>query len=160
MSLTIEPTPDFAHILRVANTSVDGRLKLFVALCAIRGVGRRFAILACKKANVDHNARAGAVSKEDVEKVIAVLNDPASFAIPDYLFNRRCNYKDGINKHTTGAVLDSVIRTDLERLKKIRCNRGLRHFWGIRVRGQQTGDNGRHGAPNGVIRKSMFAAQQ
>ena len=28
------------------------------------------------------------------------------------------------------------MREDLERLKKIRAHRGLRHYWGVRVRGQ------------------------
>jgi small subunit ribosomal protein S18e len=27
-------------------------------------------------------------------------------------------------------ILDSKIRDDLERLKKIRAHRGLRHYWG------------------------------
>jgi small subunit ribosomal protein S18e len=30
------------------------------------------------------------------------------------------------------------MRDDLERLKKIRSHRGLRHHWGLRVRGQHT----------------------
>ena len=32
---------------------------------------------------------------------------------------------------------------DIERLKKIRNHRGLRHYWGIRVRGQHTKTTGR-----------------
>ena len=31
-------------------------------------------------------------------------------------------------------VLDNKLREDLERLKKIRAHRGLRHYWGLRVR--------------------------
>jgi hypothetical protein len=34
------------------------------------------------------------------------------------------------------------LRDDLERLKKIRAHRGLRHFWGLRVRGQHTKTTG------------------
>jgi hypothetical protein len=30
------------------------------------------------------------------------------------------------------------MRADLERLKKIRSHRGLRHHWGLKVRGQHT----------------------
>jgi ribosomal protein S13 len=32
-------------------------------------------------------------------------------------------------------ILDNKLREDLERLKKIRAHRGLRHYWGLRVSG-------------------------
>lgn len=48
---------EFQHILRVLNTNVDGRQKIMFALTSIKGVGRRFANLVCKKADVDMNKR-------------------------------------------------------------------------------------------------------
>ena len=48
---------DFTHILRVLNTNVDGRTKIMYALTSIRGIGRRFANLACKKGEVDMKKR-------------------------------------------------------------------------------------------------------
>ena len=50
-------TPDFQHILRILNTNIDGRRKTWVALTAISGVGRRFAVMVCKKAEVDLEKR-------------------------------------------------------------------------------------------------------
>lgn len=50
---------DFQHILRVLNTNVDGRQKIMFALTSIKGVGRRFANLVCKKADVDMSKRCG-----------------------------------------------------------------------------------------------------
>src|SRR5207245_914228 len=41
----------------------------------------------------------------------------------------------------------------LERLKKIRAHRGLRHYWGLRVRGQHTKTTGRKGRTVGVSKK-------
>ena len=38
--------------------------------------------------------------------------------------------------------MDSKLRDDIERLKKIRAHRGLRHSWGVRVRGQHTKTTG------------------
>ena len=35
---------------------------------------------------------------------------------------------------------------DIERMKRVRLHRGLRHYWGIRVRGQHTKTTGRHRA--------------
>ncbi|CAN0509618.1 unnamed protein product, partial [Ectocarpus sp. 8 AP-2014] len=45
------------HILRILNTNIDGRRKVQYSLTSIRGVGRRFANLICKKAEVDPNKR-------------------------------------------------------------------------------------------------------
>ena len=47
----------FQHILRVLNTNVDGKQKIMFALTSIKGIGRRFANLVCKKAEVDMNKR-------------------------------------------------------------------------------------------------------
>ena len=49
---------DFKHILRVLNTNLDGRRQAGIAITAIKGVGRRFATLACKKARVPFETRA------------------------------------------------------------------------------------------------------
>ena len=50
-------------------------------------------------------------------------------------------------------LLDNKLREDLERLKKIRAHRGLRHYWGVRVRGQHTKTTGRRGRTVGVSKK-------
>lgn len=39
------------------NTNVDGKERTNIALTKIRGVGRRFATLCCKKADVDMTKR-------------------------------------------------------------------------------------------------------
>ncbi len=48
---------NFTHILRVLNTNVDGKQKIMYALTAIKGLGRRFSNICCKKAEVDLNKR-------------------------------------------------------------------------------------------------------
>jgi len=53
----------------------------------------------------------------------------------------------------TSSNLDSKLREDLERMKKIRAHRGLRHYWGLRVRGQHTKTTGRRGRTVGVSKK-------
>ena len=47
----------FQHILRLLNTNVDGKRKIMYALTEIKGVGRRYSNLVCKKADVDLNKR-------------------------------------------------------------------------------------------------------
>lgn len=56
--------------------------------------------------------------------------------------NRQKDIVDGKDSQILSNSLDSKLREDLERLKKIRAHRGLRHFWGIRVRGQHTKTTG------------------
>ena len=51
---------NFQHILRVLNTNLDGKVKVMFALTSIKGVGRRFSNVACKKAEVDLNKRCAA----------------------------------------------------------------------------------------------------
>ena len=48
---------NFQHILRVLNTNLDGKTKIMFALTAIRGVGRRFSNICCKKAEVELGKR-------------------------------------------------------------------------------------------------------
>jgi hypothetical protein len=48
---------EFQHILRVLNTNVDGKQKIMFALTSIKGVGRRFSNIVCKKADIDMNKR-------------------------------------------------------------------------------------------------------
>lgn len=183
--MMMEPT--FQHILRVLNTNIDGRERVYIALTAIKGVGRRYADMVCKKAEVDRTKRAGELSPEEIEKVIAVIQNPTTFKIPTWFLNRQKDYKTGKNTHVSSNTLDTVLRDDLERLKKIRCalvaaaaagrrstgraapepepkpaphppplppssNRGLRHHWGIKVRGQHTKTSGRRGRTLGVTK--------
>jgi hypothetical protein len=49
--------PTIQHILRLLNTNVDGKRKIMYALTEIKGVGRRYSNLVCKKADVDLNKR-------------------------------------------------------------------------------------------------------
>lgn len=48
---------NFQYILRLLNTNVDGKQKIMYALTRIKGVGRRYANLVCKKADVDLTKR-------------------------------------------------------------------------------------------------------
>ena len=129
---------DFQHILRVLNTNVDGRNKVMYALTSIRGIGRRFANVVCKKAEIDMGKRAGELSAAELESLMVIVSNPRQFRIPDWFLNRQKDHKDGKYFQNVSNQLDTKLRDDLERLKKIRNHRGLRHYWGIRVRGQHT----------------------
>lgn len=143
----------FQHILRVISTNIDGRKKICYAMTAIKGCGRRFASLVCRKADVDPNKRAGELSEEEIEKLVTILTNPLQYKIPTWFLNRQRDLKDGKSGQVVANVLEVKLRDDLELLKKIRAHRGLRHYWGLRVRGQHTKTTGRRGRTVGVSKK-------
>lgn len=49
-------------------TNVDGKRKVVLALTAIKGVGRRYANIVLKKADVDLTKRAGECTDEEVSR--------------------------------------------------------------------------------------------
>merc|ERR1719161_1988816 len=77
---------------------------------------------------------------------------PLTF-MPSWFVNRKKDIKDGKTSHVYANLLDTKMRESLERLWKCRAHRGLRHGWGVRVRGQKTCTTGRHGKTVGVARK-------
>ena len=143
----------FQHILRIANTNVDGKDRVMYALTAIKGIGRRFSNIVVKKADVDLKKRAGELSNAEIDKLITVVQHPRQFRIPNWMLNRQKDIKDGRFYQIFSNALDAKLRDDLERLKKIRVHRGLRHYWGLRVRGQHTKTTGRKGRTVGVSKK-------
>jgi small subunit ribosomal protein S18e len=143
----------FQHIHRIMNTNIDGSRKVPYALTAIKGIGRRFAFAVARKADVDINKRAGELSDEEIEKLMNVVQNPRQYKIPDWFLNRQKDIKDGKYSQVLSTQLDNKLREDLERMKKIRLHRGLRHYWGLRVRGQHTKATGRRGRTVGVSKK-------
>ena len=153
MSSPLIQPEKFQHILRVLYTNIDGRRKIGYALTAIKGVGRRFAHVVIRKADVDATKRAGELSEEEVERLVTIIGNPRQYKIPDWFLNRQKDIKDGKYSQVTSNNLDTKIRDDLERMKKIRVHRGLRHYWNLRVRGQHTKTTGRRGRTVGVSKK-------
>jgi len=127
------------------NTNVDGKIKIVYALTTIRGVGRRYANLICKKADVDLNKRAGELTQEELERVVQIMQDPTKYKVPAWFLNRQKDLDDGKDYHVLANNLESKLRDDIEKLKKMRAHRGLRHSWNLRVRGQHTKTTGRRG---------------
>ncbi|XP_068149424.1 LOW QUALITY PROTEIN: small ribosomal subunit protein uS13-like [Drosophila tropicalis] len=152
MSLVIPEK--FQHILRIMNTNIDGKRKVGIAMTAIKGVGRRYSNIVLKKADVDLTKRAGECTEEEVDKVVTIITNPLQYkVVPNWFLNRQKDIIDGKYSQLTSSNLDSKLRDDLERLKKIRSHRGLRHYWGLRVRGQHTKTTGRRGRTVGVSKK-------
>lgn len=85
---------------------------------------------------------AGELNSDELERIVTIIQNPTQFKIPTWFLNRQRDIVDGKNSQILSNGVDSKIRDDLERLKKIRAHRGLRHYWGLRVRGQHTKTTG------------------
>ncbi|OMH79418.1 40S ribosomal protein S18 [Zancudomyces culisetae] len=153
MSLVVTDKTQFQHIIRLLNTNVDGKQKIVYALTAIKGVGRRYSTMVCKKADVDLEKRAGDMTSEELERLVTIIQNPLQYKIPTWFVNRQKDIVTGKFSHLVSNGVDNALREDLERIKKIRLHRGLRHAWGHRVRGQHTKTTGRHGRTVGVSKK-------
>lgn len=84
-----DQSQQFAHILRLLNTNVDGKRKIMYALTEIKGIGRRFSNVVCKKADVDLRKRAGELNSDELERIVTILQNPQDFKIPDWMLNRQ-----------------------------------------------------------------------
>jgi len=73
--------------------------------------------------------------------------------VPKWFLNRQRCIKDGTYSQLISNMIDTRLREDLERMKKARQHRGLRHYLGIKVRGQKTKSTGRTGKTLGVAKK-------
>ena len=105
-----------------------------------------------KLTGISHNS-AGELTTEELERIVTILQTPTQYKIPTWFLNRQRDITDGKDSQVVSNGLDSKLREDLERLKKIRSHRGLRHYWGLRVRGQHTKTTGRRGRTVGVSKK-------
>lgn len=71
----------FQHILRILNTNIDGNRKVPIAMTAIKGVGRRYANIVLKKADVDLTKRAGECTDEEVSTFLYTVLCISSFSV-------------------------------------------------------------------------------
>ena len=96
---------------------------------------------------------AGELTSEELERIVTIIQNPTQYKIPTWFLNRQRDIVDGKDSQILANGVDSKLRDDLERLKKIRAHRGLRHYWGLRVRGQHSKTTGRRGRTVGVSKK-------
>merc|ERR1712019_16611 len=112
MATLIANKETFQHMIRVANTNIDGKQKAGFALTSIKGIGRRFCNIALKKAEIDPTKRAGELTQEEIDQFMVVVSNPRTFKIPDYILNRRKDFKDGRYGQIISSTLDNKLRGD------------------------------------------------
>jgi len=143
---------DFNFIVRIANSDIDGQKRTVIGIQQIKGVGKRVAQVVVKKAGVDPSVKIGSLSDDDVKKIEQLIMTYVEYA-PEWAINRQLDYETGADMHLIGNDLELTQKDDINRMKMIRCYRGIRHETHHKVRGQRTRSNGRHGLTMGVSKK-------
>ena len=144
---------EFRHIVRMADTDLDGSQKVAYALTKIKGVGIRLAGAIVRVAGVNPEERLGNLTDEEIERLEDAIRNPLKYGISPYLLNRQRDPTTGKDLHLIGADLTLQVKADIDLMKKIKCWKGVRHSLGLKVRGQRTRTTGRKGATVGVRRK-------
>jgi small subunit ribosomal protein S13 len=144
---------NFNYIVRIVNSDIDGQKRTVIGLQSIKGVGKRVAQIVVKKADIDPTVKIGSLSDEKVKELETLVKSYVEYA-PTWAINRQNDYETGADMHLFGNDLDIIQKEDVNRMKMIRCYRGIRHEGRHKVRGQRTRSNGRHGLTMGVQRKS------
>ncbi len=144
---------EFKYIVRMADTDLDGNRPVIYALQGIKGIGYRVAEGIVKLMDVDPREKIGNLSDEKIEEIRKIVEEQLEEILPGWMMNHRKDYLTGEDRHLLSTDLDLQKQDDINRLKRIRCYRGIRHERGLPVRGQRTRSNGRRGLAVGVSRK-------
>ena len=110
-----------------------------------------FANAICSVTNIEKSKKAGTLSESEIKKIDEVLKNPLKSNLKSWLFNRKKDYDSGENKHLLTSDLDFTKEFDIRRLQKIKSNKGLRHAWGLPLRGQKTKSNFRKNKRKGAL---------
>ncbi|MCK4226764.1 30S ribosomal protein S13 [candidate division WOR-3 bacterium] len=106
---------------RIAGVDLPANKPAFIGLTAIFGIGRTTAMEILEKAEIPNGKRIKELTNEEIDSLRRIIEE---------------TYKvEGEKK--------SEIRQNINRLKDIKCYRGIRHRQGLPVRGQRTRTNAR-----------------
>jgi len=147
-----EKGEDFKYIVRIVNTDIDGEKQAITALASIQGIGSRIAEIAIKEIDYPPNKQIGHITDEEQAKLVEILEE-LSDTLPEWMLNRQKDWESGDDLHILSTELAMTNKDDINRMRMIRCYRGIRHESGHKVRGQRTRSNGRSGLTLGVSKR-------
>lgn len=146
---------ELKQIVRIANADLVGTRPIYNALRQIKGISYAFANAICNLLNFEKDKKVGSLTDEEVKKINYIIRNPKKYNIPNWLFNRRKDFDTGEDLHLIASDLKLRKEFDIKNLKGIKSYRGMRHAFGLPVRGQRTRAHFRKGAAIGVRRKGV-----
>ena len=143
---------DFAYILRMADSDVDGLRPIEIGLTSIKGVGMRTSQQICRLAGINGKTLGGHLSEEEQDSLRSAIDDYAT-TVPWWLVNRQRDLGTNEDAHIVAMEVKMTRDDDISRMAGIKAYRGMRHRSGHKVRGQRLRSNGRKGSSLGVEKK-------
>ncbi len=154
---------DIRYIVRIVGKDLDGNLPICRALMGIDGISNRTAkaigIVFEKNTDISYDTKLGQIPEEKDKILEDIILNPEKHGLPGWILNRQKDFESGQDIHLVMGELDFSLRKDIQRLSEIKSYRGLRHGWGVTVRGQRTRSTHRGKGPVvGVMKKEMKQA--
>jgi len=106
---------------RVNGVDIPANKRVDIAITYVYGIGPHIAKLLLEEAKISPEMRARDLTDEQVSQLNQLIE----------------------RKYVTEGSLRRQVMQNVQRLKEIRCYRGLRHIRGLPVRGQRTRTNAR-----------------
>ncbi len=106
---------------RLLGIDIPNDKQTFFSLQYLYGVGPHVAAELCKKAGIKPTTRARDLTEDEVGRLAGLLE----------------------RDYTVEGPLRRKVQQDINRLRDIKCYRGIRHRLGLPVRGQRTRTNAR-----------------
>src|SRR3989338_1804255 len=150
-----QPKEELKYFVRIANTDLDGNKSIYSALTKIKGVSFMFSNAICNITDIEKTKKTGYLTDGEAGKIDEIIKEPSKFKIPPWMFNRKKDPEDNLDRHIVGSNLTFVQDNDVKMMKKMKSYKGVRHSLGLPVRGQRTRSNFRKNKGNvlGVKRK-------
>lgn len=103
----------------------------------VKGIGYNTARIILMKLNIDKDKRLGELTDHEIKKIEEILSNKKLEALPSWIYNRRKDFDTGLDLHYVTSDLVFVVRNDIEREKKLKSWRGVRHSLGLRLGGKE-----------------------
>jgi small subunit ribosomal protein S13 len=138
-------------IVRIGSKDLNGEMTVKRGLQYVPGVSFMLANAVSSVCGFA-DKKVGDLSDDEKKKLEDIMAHPDKYEIKPWLYNRRFDPEDGLDKHLIAAQLELKRKMDINELKKRKCYRGVRHITGLPVRGQRTRSSFRKSATVGVSR--------
>ncbi|MDO8428422.1 MAG: 30S ribosomal protein S13 [Candidatus Diapherotrites archaeon] len=134
-------------IVRIASRDLDGRKPIYHAIRKIKGISHRYGLTAAKlfekETGIKYNQMLGNIPEDLDKKLEDIISNPVNYGIPEWMFNRRRDFSKNKIAHVIAGDLEFATLQDIKRMNETKSYKGLRHSWGLTLRGQRTKTSGR-----------------
>jgi len=142
-----------SKIIRLVETNLDGDRPVKIAIRNIKGVSFMLSNAVNSVSGLG-DKKLGDLSEEELKKLEDIITHPEKYNIPAWLYNRKLDPDTGENSHLTVSKLIFAKNMDINKMKKLKIYKGIRHQAKLPVRGQRTKGSFRKGTIVGVKRKA------